>query len=87
MNWEVGIDIYILHAYVFSGSVVSNSVIPWTVAHQAPLFTEFSRQEYCSGWPCPPPGGLPKPGIEPKSSALAGRLFTTEPPGRPHQSS
>ena len=41
MNWEVGIDIYILHAYVFSGSVVSNSVIPWTVAHQAPLFTEF----------------------------------------------
>ena len=32
--------------------------IPWTVAHQAPLSTEFSRQEYWSGLPCPPPGDL-----------------------------
>ena len=30
-----------------------------------------------------PPGDLPDPGIEPKSPALAGRFFTTEPPGRP----
>ena len=52
----------------------------WTVAHQAPLFMEFSRQEYWSGLPCPPPGNLPNPGIKPvslKFPALAGRFFTT----------
>ena len=37
---------------------------PWTVAHQAPLFMGFSRQEYWSGLPCPPPGDPPEPGIE-----------------------
>ena len=41
----------------------------WT-AHQAPLSMEFSRQEYWSGLPCPPPGDLPNPGIEPRSLAL-----------------
>ena len=35
--------------------------IPWTVAHWAPLSMELSRQEYCSGLPCPPPGELPDP--------------------------
>ena len=30
----------------------------------------FSRQEYCSGFPCPPPGDLPNPGIKPRSPAL-----------------
>ena len=39
----------------------------WTVALQAPLFMEFSRQEYWSGLPCPPSGNLPDPGIEPIS--------------------
>ena len=43
---------------------------PWTVAHQAPLPMGFSRQEYWSGLPCPPPGDLPNPGIEPASPAL-----------------
>ena len=42
-------------------------VTPWTVAHQAPLCMGFSRQEYWSGLPCPPPGDLPDPGIEPSS--------------------
>ena len=37
----------------------------WTVAHQAPLSMGFSRQEYWNGLPCPPPGDLPDPGIEP----------------------
>ena len=37
---------------------------PWTVAHQAPLSMGFSRQEYWSGLPCPPPGDLPNPGIK-----------------------
>ena len=42
-------------------------VTSWTVAHQAPLSMGFSRQEYWSGLPCPPPGYLPDPGIEPVS--------------------
>ena len=40
---------------------------PWTVAHQAPLSIEFSKQEYRSGLPFPIPGDLPDPGIKPKS--------------------
>ena len=53
-----------------------------TVARQAPLSMGFSRQEYWSGLPCPPPGDLPDPGIEPASlmsPALAGGFFTTSP--------
>ena len=52
----------------------------WTVAPQAALSMEFSRQEYWSGLPCPPPEDLLNPGIEPASlmsPALAGGLFTT----------
>ena len=52
----------------------------WIVACQAPLSMGFSRQEYWSGLPCPLPGDLPYPGIEPASlmsPALAGGLFTT----------
>ena len=64
-----------------SHSVVSNSLrLPWTVAHQTPLFMGFSRQEYWSGLPCPPLGNLPHPGIEPAtlmSPALAGGFLTT----------
>ena len=40
---------------------------PWTVAHLASLSMGFSRQEYWSGLPCPSPGDLPDPGIEPRS--------------------
>ena len=50
------------------------------VACQAPLSMGFSRQEYWSGWPRPPPGALPHPGIKPESlilPALALRFFTT----------
>ena len=46
-------------------------VTPWTRARQAPLSMGFSRQEYWSGLPFPPPGDLPDPGIEPVSPALA----------------
>ena len=45
-------------------------VTPWTVARQAPLHVEFSRQKYWSGLPFPSPGDLPDPGIEPGSPAL-----------------
>ena len=47
------------HAQFFAAS--------WTVAHQAPLSMEFSRQEYWSGLPFPSPGDLPNSGIEPAS--------------------
>ena len=49
----------------------------WTVAQQAPLSLGFSRQEYWSRLPFPPPGDLPDPGIEPVSPKLASRFFTT----------
>ena len=52
---------------------------PWTAACQAPL---FSRQEYGSGFQFPS-GVFPNPWIEPMFPALASRLFTTEPPGKP----
>ena len=58
----------------------------WTVTCQAPLSIGFSQQEYWSGLPFPSPGDLPNPGTEPASPAapaLAGRFFTTEPPGKP----
>ena len=58
----------------------------WTVAFQAPLSMGFSRQEYCSGLLCPPPGNLPDPGIEPTSPvspALQADFLPTEPPGKP----
>ena len=55
---------------------------PWTVAHQVPLSVGFSRQEHWSGLPFPSPGDLLDPGIKLMSPALAGRFFTTEPPGK-----
>ena len=51
----------------------------WAAVLQAPLSMGFSRQEYWSGLPCPPPEDLPNPGIEPvslTSPALAGKFFT-----------
>ena len=63
--------------YVLSRSVAAASLQPqWTEAHQASLSMEFSRQEYESGLPFPPPGDLPDPGIEPACPALAGGFFT-----------
>ena len=58
-------------------------VTPWTVACQAPLSVGCPRQEYWSRVPFPPPGDLPNTGTEPMLPALAGRFFTTEPPGNP----
>ena len=69
---------------LFSCKVVSDSfATPWTVAHQAPLSIGFPRQEYWSRLSFPSPGDLPDPGFKPVFPALAGRLFTTEPPGKP----
>ena len=54
---------------------------PWTVACQAPLSMEFSRQEYWSGLPFPSPGDLPNPGIEPGSPTLQADSWPSEPWG------
>ena len=51
---------------------------PWTVARQAPLRLKFSRQEYWSELPFPPPRDLPDQGIEPTSPALADELSTVK---------
>ena len=59
---------------------MSDSMVPWTVARQAPLSMGFSRQEYWRGLPFPTPGDLPHPDIKSvslASPALAGRFFTT----------
>ena len=74
------------HHQRYSLSRVRLFVTSGTAAHQALLSMEFPRQEYWSGLPFPSPGDLPGPGIEPTSlasPALAGRFFTTEPPGKP----
>ena len=62
-----------------SVSVMSNSVTPWTVARQAPLSLEFSKQGHWSGSPCPSPGHLPDPGVEPGPPALQADSLPSEP--------
>ena len=58
---------------------MSDSGALWTVARQAPMSIGFSRQEYWSMLPCPPPEDLPNPGIKPASlvsRALVCEFFT-----------
>ena len=57
---------------------------PWTVAHQAPPPMGFSRQEYWSGLPFPPPRDLPNPGVEPRSPTLQADSSPSEPPEKAH---
>ena len=57
----------------------SQTVASWTVTHQAPLFMEFSRQEYWSGLTFPSPGDLLDPGIEPGSLVLQADSLLSEP--------
>ena len=67
------------------GGLVSHvwlSRYPWAVAHQASQSMGFPRQEYWGWLPCTSWRDLPDPGIEPTSSASAGGVFTTEPPGK-----
>ena len=59
--------------------VESDSMTPWTVAHQAPLSMAFPRQEYWSGLPFPSPGDLSDPGIEPRSPVLQTDSLLPEP--------
>ena len=68
---------------------MGNCFVLWSLSRltrlacQASLSMGFPRQEYWSGLPFPSPGDRPDPGIEPASPPLAGRFFTTEPPGKP----
>ena len=67
-------------------SVVSDSLRPYRLVHQAPLSLAFSRQEHWNGLLFPVPGDLPDTGIEHTSlasPALTGRFFATVPPGKP----
>ena len=84
--WRKGFD---RHDWVefesenYSLSCVRLFVTPWTVAHQALLSMGFSRQEYWSELPFPPPGDLPNPGIEPRSPTLPVDPLPTDPPAKP----
>ena len=71
-----------LSGWVKSLSHVPLFATPWTVAHQAPPSTGFSRQEYWSGLPFPSPEDLSEPGIEPRSPTLQADTLTSEPPGK-----
>ena len=68
-----------IHTYIYTCrhavSHVQLYATPWTSAPQAPLSMGFSRQEYWSGLPCPPPWDLLDPGIEPESPALQVILY------------
>ena len=69
----------ILHFYAcLSLRHVRLFATPWTAAHQAPPSTGFSRQEYQSRLPFPPPGELPNPGIKPMSPALQADSLPSE---------
>ena len=87
-SWSDQNKIYFLGCILGPGSTwvlshfspVQLFVTQWTVARQAPLSIEFSRQEYWNGLPCPPSRDLPDPELEPTSlvsSALVGRFLTT----------
>ena len=60
-------------------SCIQLFAIPWIVAHQAPLYMEFSRQEYWSGLPFPSPGDLPNPGIKPRYPTLQADILLSLP--------
>ena len=79
--WYTWVYIHILLLLFSLLNHVQLSATPWTVACQAPLSMGFSRQEYWSGLPLPSPGDLPESGRESTTPVLAGRFFTTEPPG------
>ena len=70
-----------MHAQLYS--CVQLCTTPWSIAGQVPLSMGFSQHGNWRGLPFPPPGDIPNPGIKltsPASPALAGRLFTAEPP-------
>ena len=77
-------DVYSGYA-VFSRCRVWLFATPWTVAHQAPLSMGILQAGYWRGLPCPPPGDLPNPGIEPRSPALQADSLPAELPWKPDE--
>ena len=73
----------IVHVCLVTSVCVQLFVTPWAIARQTHLSMGFSREEYWSGLPCPPPGDLPSPGIESMSPALQVDSLPFEPPGKP----
>ena len=65
-------------------SCVRLYAVLWAVVHQVPLSMGFSRQEYWSGLPFPPPEDLPNPGIKLRSPALQADSLLSESPRKPH---
>ena len=87
------VEIYETLAFFFGGGLLTQScstpVTPWTIACQVPLSMQFSRQEYWSGFPFPPPRDLPHSGIElisPVSPTLQADSFPLSHHGSPFQS-
>ena len=88
-NMEIYIYIYThTHTHIYAHSVVQSCLTLynplWTVAHWAPLSMGFSKQESWSGLPCPPPGDLPNPRIEPGSSVLQCNSLPLSHQGKPY---
>ena len=71
----------VLSSSVVSDTLRSHGLHP--MGPQAPLSWGFSRQEYWSGLPCPPPGDPTNLGIEPRSTTLWVDSLPSEPPGNP----
>ena len=79
-------EIAMVHDILWKTVKVSSvwlSETAWTIAYQAPLSMEFSRQEYWSGLPFPSPGDLPNQRIEPRSPTLQVDSLPSESPGKP----
>ena len=71
------------HVCAQSFSHVQLFATPWTIAVRLLCPQEFSRQEYWSSLPCPPPGDIPNLGIEPRTPTLQADSLPSEPPGKP----
>ena len=68
-------------SWSFSFRIIPSSEYSGWQEARLPCPWGFSRQEYCSGLPCPPPGDLPNPGMEPRSPVLQADSLPSEPPG------
>ena len=83
-RWTYGKHAYIIWSESVNCSDVSDSIIPWTVTHQASLSMGFSRQEYWSGLAFLSPGNLPNPGVKPRAPTLQAETLQSEPLAKPH---
>ena len=86
-HWQVS-EVLVQYAFtVLNVSVMSNSLqLHGLYLTRLLCPGGFSRQEYWSGLPCPPPGDLPNPGIEPRSPILQVDSLPSEPPRKPMHS-